>query len=200
MVTKRALFTPGRTDVQSAKRYRSVSSASVTRAIRNAAETKWYNNDFEFEGAGSGSVTGLNVNVANIGSGGGASQRIGNKILLTALELHIAATMPAGDHTHLRVVLYCPKDPSTEITINALTPKVGINNGQFWVLHDMWYAPADGALSVNIMKKLNQRVEFDGSSTLAFTRNPLKALIVGEGGTSINFSFAGTSKVWFKDI
>ena len=110
---------------------------SVARAVRNLQETKYLNTTLA-----SASATSHSFNLNAIPANDSQSGRDGRKVLNTNIRVCARAAAP------MRVVIYCPKDPSSSLTL--ATQSSVIENDEFWVLYDSLHTSGGGTGNANI--------------------------------------------------
>jgi len=159
---------------------------SIQRIVRSMAEHKKFDNSWSFgPGTGNGYVndSGEFFDLSNVTQGASFSQRIGDKITATSLQINITSNqMPSGvvvgydplDYYYLRIIIFIWKDDTVPVIGDILDGFIGqlptqtYNEPIEWLNHDK------KVKRKILMDKTYRQYGNQGASALAFTsQNPV---------------------------
>jgi len=187
MAVRRALFQDGR----ATKRSRTSINRTVSRAIDSRQETKVTRTSSQFL---NGPLTGLNIELNALSNGAMEGQRVGNRVRNVRLTAQLVAKQTGA----IRIVLYCPKNPSASIP--TTTRFSSIDPADFWILHDKLYVNGpNGSYCINLNKRLNFHTHWGNTSSNGFQRNPIKCFMTTDDQGGVNGTVEGHFNVYYKD-
>lgn len=200
MAVRRSLFSPSSASA-SKKARTSTPQALVRRAVLSAAETK----SVAYTGAhftGAAGAPSSAVAITNFGTGSTQQQRTANKVLITRIEARLF-TQQTGS---VRVLLFCPKDPSYTWSTASDIRTFSYNIEELWVFYDKVHTCDGLAISttpngvININMKRNQHCHWKSSTANDWSRNPIYIAFLAVNGASASASVQGYIRTYFKDL
>lgn len=178
----------------------------VLSVVQKTQETKQLVHHFDNVAIQDPGRTPFSIDLIDLGSGAGASERMGNRVTVTGY--HAKLTMNAGDGiNNVRIIIYIPKNPTA--TLSTLTYSQAIDLDSYTVLHDKIYPVSNTAGMYSryftISKKFNKKgkagmhVHFSGTGSTDFEKNRLRLYVVGDSGAIPDPYLAGHIRVYYKD-